>query len=102
MGRSRDEASGLRHHRIVPHHLFMGGKLGELDRGADLKRARIGPNRAQLLDVVDVDEYRRGNDAAADIDYQVVAASQQAALGMACARLDHLIELFRSLQSKLR
>src|SRR5439155_893428 len=99
---SRDEPSGLRHHRIVPHHLFMGGKLGELDRRADLKRARIGPNGAQLLDVVDVDEYRRGNDAAPDIDDQVGAAAQQAALGMARARFDHLIERCRLQQGKLR
>src|SRR5438132_13234693 len=99
---SRDEPSGLRHHRIVPHHLFMGGKLGELDRRADLKRARIGPNGAQLLDVVDIDEYRRGNDAAPDIDDQVGAAAQQAALGMARARFDHLIERCRPQQRKLR
>src|SRR5262245_64175443 len=66
MGGPGDEARGLRHHRIVSRHLRMRGKLGELDRGADLERARVGLDRAQLLHVIDVDEHRRGDDPAAD------------------------------------
>jgi len=70
-----DEARGLRHHRIVPRHVGMRGELGELDRGADRERTRVGADRAQLCDVIDVDEHGRGDDAAPDIDHEVGAAA---------------------------
>ena len=72
MRRPGDGAGRLRHHRIMPHHLRMRGKLGQRDRGADLERVRVGLDGAQLRDVVDVDQRRRRDDAAPDVDQRSV------------------------------
>ena len=102
MGGAGDEGGGLRHHRIVPRHVGMRGEFDELDRGADLERTRVGADRAQLFDVVDVDEHRRGDDAAADIDHEVGAAAEQRACGMVGARADHVVERRRAHERKFR
>src|SRR5262249_24790829 len=97
-----DAAGGLRYYRVVPQHVFVRGELGELDRGPDLEGPRVGPDRAQLLDLVDVDEHRWRDDATPDIDHQVGAAAEEPAIGMARARLDHLVERGRPHKRKLR
>ena len=102
MGGPGDEGGGLRHHRVVPRHVRMRGELGELDRSADLERACVGADRAQLLHVVDVDEHRRGDDAAADIDHEVGAAAEQRACGMVGARADYVLERRRTHEPKFR
>src|SRR4029079_15632622 len=102
MGRPGDERGRLRHHRIMPDDLRMRGKLAQRDRGADLDRVRIGLDGAQLRDVVDVDQRRRGDDAAPDIDHEIGAAAEQLAAGMIGARLDHLVERARTQQIELR
>jgi hypothetical protein len=81
---------GLRHHRIVLDHRGMLGELGQRDRRADLDRLCIGLDVAQLSHVMDVDQHRRRDDAAADIHHEIGAAADQAAVGMPSARLDHI------------
>ena len=98
MGRPGDDGGGLRHHRIMPHHVGMLGKLGERDRGADLDDVRVGADRAQLGDVVDVDQGGRRLDAAADVDDEIGAAAEQPAVGMGGARLDDVVERGRTHQ----
>jgi hypothetical protein len=80
----------------------MRSELGEFDRGADLERAPINPDRAQLLDIIDVDEHRRSNDAAPDIDHEIGPTAKQAAVGVVCADADHLVERRRTHERKLR
>ncbi len=102
VGGPGDATGSLRHHGIMPPHAFMHVELGELDRGTDLQDARIGPDRAHLLHVVDIDEYRRGDDAAPDVDHEVGAAAQQPAVGMARAGVDHVLERCRPHKRKVR
>ena len=90
MGRAGDVGRGLRHHRVVLHHVGMRGDFRQRDGGADLERLRIGLDAAQLGDAVDVDQHRRRHNAAADVHHQVGAAAKQPAAAMRGARRDHL------------
>ncbi len=77
LGRPGDMAGSLRHDRIMFDRLRMRGDFGELCRGADLELARIGRDGAQLVDAVDIDQHRRGDDAAPDVHHEIGAAAEQ-------------------------
>jgi hypothetical protein len=77
MGRPGNERRRLRHHRIISYDLRVCRQLGQRNRGADLDRVRVGLDGAQFRDVVDVDERRRSDDAAPDIDHEIGAAAEQ-------------------------
>jgi hypothetical protein len=102
MGRPGDAGRSLRQHWIVPHHLRMRGELGERDRGADLDRLGIGRDGAQLGDVVDVDQHRRRDDAAPDIDHEISAAADEAAVGVLGECLDDVVQRARADQREGR
>jgi hypothetical protein len=77
MRRTRDLVCGLRHHGIMRAHLRVLGEFGERHRGADLDPVRIGFDRAQLGDIIHLDQDRRRDDAAPDVDREIGAAAER-------------------------
>ena len=95
VGGAGDVGGRLRDHGMM---LVDGGMLGDLaqrDRGAELDRFLIGMNCVQFLHAVHVDQHRRCDDAAADVDDEIGAAAERHGLGIICARGDRLSERLR-------
>src|SRR5262249_14548886 len=92
VGGSGDEVRCLRDNGIIRAHLRMHRKLRERDRGADFKLVSIGLARAQLVNLIDLYEHRRGDDTAPNIDHEISAAAEQPALRMPSARGDGLVQ----------
>src|ERR1700686_852753 len=90
VGRAGDMGRGLRHDRIMLCHIGMRGDLGERGRGADLEHPRLGFDAAQLGDAVDVDQHRRRDDPAPDVDHEIGAAANEPAVAMGGTRCDQL------------
>src|SRR5262249_57711215 len=86
VGGPGDEGRRLCNNGIMRAHLRMRRKFRERDRGADFKPLRIGLDRAQLADLVDLYEHRRGGDTAPNIDQEISGAAEQPALRRPHAR----------------
>ena len=92
----------LRHHRMMLNDVRMLGEFGERHRGADFERLCVGLDRAQFGHAIDVDQHRRRNDAAADVDDEIGAAAEHAAAGMRGTRRDHVVKRRRPHHLELR
>ena len=102
VGRAGNMRRGLRHDRIMLRHIGMRGDFGQRGRGADLEPMRVGLDAAQLGDAVDVDQHRRGDDAAPDVHHEIGAAADQPAVAMRGARGDQFTKRPRPDQVELR
>ena len=92
MGRTCDLMRGLRDDGIMRAHGRMVGEFGERHRGADLDRVRVGLDRAQLRDLVHLDQHGRRDDAAADIHGEIGAAAERPRVRVRGARFQRFVE----------
>src|SRR5580658_942540 len=75
--RAGDRRRSLGQHPILRPHLRMSGKLGQGHGRTDAERVALGLDAAQLGDAGEIDEDRRCDDAAAEIDDEIRAAAQE-------------------------
>src|SRR5689334_9753651 len=75
----------LREHGIVFVDAGMRGYVAQYHRRTELYRLVVDFYRVQFLHTVHVNEYRRRNDAATDIDHQISAAPERHRPRIACA-----------------
>src|SRR5437763_1466904 len=97
-----DDLCGLGQHGIVLGNTGMGGNLGERHRSADLQSLGIRLDEAQLRDHSQVDEHRRRDNTAPDIDDEIGAAADRDAAGMGGPGGERFSETLRTQQRELR
>src|SRR6185436_3708097 len=87
-----DMRGRLRDHGIKPVDRGMPGDLAQGHRGAELERLFVGVNRVQLRHAIHVDQNRRRDDAATDVDDEIGAAAERHGLWIVGARGNRLGE----------
>jgi len=98
MGRSGNVTGRLRDDGIMPRHVRVVRNVGQRRRRADLERLRVRFDGAQLNNIIDVDQHRRGDDASSDIDQEIGAAGDELAVAVSRARLAQFVERPRTQQ----
>jgi hypothetical protein len=95
VGGAGDVRRRLRDHGIMLVDGGVPGDLAQVYRGPEFDRFFVGTDRVQLLHAVHVDQNRRRDDAAADIDHEIGAAAERHGLRIVRARRDRFLDRAR-------